>query len=182
VYFILILSAHICLGRPCSHLFSSTCCAPSVYFDLSPWSRMFLDTLVVAHPLSTFFIFYIIKGSLPCSQQPFVGPCPEPHEYSPQPPIGFLIFVAILSSHQTLRSFKKYFPFMFLIEIVNAFLIYPLRATFHSHLIFSDKITLIIFSKDHNLCSSSFCNFFIFFCLVILLKKVKSSCLMNQAP
>jgi hypothetical protein len=181
VYSILILSAHLCLGQP--GMLSSSCCALWVYSELSPWSKMYLGTLIVAQPLGTYFVSYITKCSLPCSQQPFVGLCPGLTEYSPQPPIpiSYIYFNIILPS--TLRSFKNYFPFMFLIEIVNAFLIYPVRSTFHAHLIFSVTNTLIIFSKEHDLCSSSFCNFLILFCPFILRKNVKlSQCLMNEAP
>jgi hypothetical protein len=72
---------------------------------------------------------------------------------------------------------------MFLIEIVNAFLVYPARSTFHAYLIFSVTITLIIFSKEHGLCISSFCKFLILFFPSIFREKVKlSQCLMNEAP
>jgi hypothetical protein len=52
-----------------------------------------------------------LKCSLPCSQEPSNGPCPEPDESSPQSPHTIsLRSILILSSHPFLGLFSILFP------------------------------------------------------------------------
>jgi hypothetical protein len=55
---------------------------------LIPWSRVLLEKPTVTQLVKPFME---PEGSLPCSQQPATGPCPEPDDSSPHPPYCILI-------------------------------------------------------------------------------------------
>jgi hypothetical protein len=69
------------------------------------------------------------EGSLPCSQEPSTGPYPEPDQSSPSNPI-YLRSILIV---RPLRIPSRLFPSGFLIQILYAFILAPMRATFHAH-------------------------------------------------
>jgi hypothetical protein len=54
------------------------------------------------------------EGSLPCSQKPATGLCPEPDEYSPHPYILFILRSILIKFHLYLDLpsgfFLRYFP------------------------------------------------------------------------
>jgi hypothetical protein len=48
------------------------------FIIFTPWNRVLLEKLIVARLVKKFRAFYGTKDSLPCSQDPATGPCPEP--------------------------------------------------------------------------------------------------------
>jgi hypothetical protein len=79
------------------------------------------------------------EGSSPCSQEPSTGPYPEPDRSSPSYPIS-LRSIIISSTHLRLGLPSGLFPFGFLTNILHAFLVSPIRATYPAHLILLDLI------------------------------------------
>jgi hypothetical protein len=74
------------------------------------------------------------KGSLPCSQEPSIGPYHEPGQSSPYHPILSKIHFNIIS-HLCLGFPSGHFPSGFPTKIRYAYLLSPIRATCPTHLI-----------------------------------------------
>jgi hypothetical protein len=72
------------------------------------------------------------EGSLPCLQEPFTGPYPEPDQSSPYHPIQSIL---MLCTHLRLGLRNGLFPSGFPTNILYAFLFSPIRATHPAHLI-----------------------------------------------
>jgi len=51
--------------------------------ELTPLSTVFLEKLIVTHLVKNFPLFMEPEGSLTCSQEPVIGPCPESQASSP---------------------------------------------------------------------------------------------------
>jgi hypothetical protein len=77
------------------------------------------------------------KHSLPCSQQPAIGPYPEPDASSQKPSTLILIH----SFHLRLGLPDGLLPSGLPTKILYEFLISSVRATFPAHLILLDLIT-----------------------------------------
>jgi len=91
-------------------------------------------------------LFLEPEGSLLCSQEPTIGPYTEPDESSLHlPTLFFWGSSSIITLHLCL-------PY-------GLFLLYSIHATWPTHLIIFDLITLIISDEEHKLQSSSFCSF-----------------------
>jgi hypothetical protein len=73
------------------------------------------------------------KYSLPCSQQPTIGPYPEPDESSPHINAVSLRFILILSSHLRLGLPSGLFPSGSPTNNLNLFNITPMRAICPAH-------------------------------------------------
>jgi hypothetical protein len=87
------------------------------------------------------------EGSLPYSQEPATGHCPEPFESTSQLPTVFLRSALILSSHLCLRRLSA-LPFRFSDKKkLCTFLISPKSATRSAYLILLDLISLIILGE-----------------------------------
>jgi hypothetical protein len=56
--------------------------------QLTPWSRVHLEKLIVTQLVKKFTTFYGTQKFL-CSQGPATGPHPEPDEFSPHLPTLF---------------------------------------------------------------------------------------------
>jgi hypothetical protein len=78
-------------------------------------------------------------GSLPCSQAPSTGPCPEADQFSPYHP-SYLSSVLILPSHPYPRRPSGPFPSGSLTKILHRFSFASMRATCPAHLILLDLI------------------------------------------
>jgi hypothetical protein len=50
---------------------------------LTPWSRALLEKLIGIQLVKIFQLYMEFKGSLLCSQDSAIGPCPEPGKSSP---------------------------------------------------------------------------------------------------
>jgi len=82
------------------------------------------------------------EGSLPCSQEPAAGPCPEPLESATSHPI-YPSSILIFPFHLRLVLSSGLFPKVFLNKMLHAFVIHPMRATCLVHLILPELITWI---------------------------------------
>jgi fumarate reductase subunit D len=80
------------------------------------------------------------EGSLPYSQEPSTGPCPEQNQSMPSHPIS-LKLILILPTHRPLGLPNGLFPSDFLSDILYTFLFSTIRATFPVHLILLDLST-----------------------------------------
>jgi hypothetical protein len=111
---------------------------------LTPRSRIPLENLTVAQLVKEFPHFMETEGSVPCSQEPSTGPCPEPDEPNPHPVSYFskIHFNALFPSK--CRSSK--WPLLFRSSGQNFLCIFhlPMRATCPIHFILLDSMTLII--------------------------------------
>jgi hypothetical protein len=58
--------------------------------SLTLWSRVLLDKMIFAQLAKKFPSFIEPEVSLPYSQEPATGPCPEPDESSPRPHTLFI--------------------------------------------------------------------------------------------
>jgi hypothetical protein len=92
-----------------------------------------------------------------CSQKPITGPCHEPDESSPHPPILFVQdqFNIILR----IGLLNGIFPSGFWTKIMSNHLSSPICATCSDHTILFDLIILAIFGDEYKSRSSSFCRF-----------------------
>jgi hypothetical protein len=68
------------------------------------------------------------EGSLPCSQEPAIDPCPEPDESCTHTPRSSLISILILFFHLRLCPLSDLFPSDLRKEIMSALLFSPMRA------------------------------------------------------
>jgi hypothetical protein len=82
-------------------------------------------------------------GSLPCSQQPAIGPYPEPDESSPHLLLPISVKSILISFQLYLVLPSGLYLSGFSTKILYAFFISTMRATYPSHLILLDLITLI---------------------------------------
>ena len=87
-----------------------------------------------------------------------VDPCHVTAEFSPRPVHFKLILISWLLCLRL--STDSPLPFRFSTQLLYAFGFCPVRATFSTHLILLDFVTLIIFSRKQIWRSSSFYNFF----------------------
>jgi hypothetical protein len=90
-----------------------------------------------------------LEKQLSCSQEPATGPNPEPDAYTfPHyfPKSHCNIIFPSMS-----RSSAWPLPFRFATQVLYAFHMSPLRATFFAHHILHDLITLIIFGEVYKL-------------------------------
>jgi len=78
--------------------------------------------MILTQLAKIFLAFMELRGSLPCSQKPIIGPCIEPFESSLQPHILFLKHVSILSSFLCLNFPNGLFPAMHATHPVNLIL------------------------------------------------------------
>jgi hypothetical protein len=78
------------------------------------------------------------ESSSQCSQEPSTGPYPEPVRSSPHHPNLSLRSILILSTHLRLGLPSGFFPSGFPTNILYAFLVSPIRATWPAHLIIID--------------------------------------------
>jgi hypothetical protein len=90
-------------------------------------------------------------GSLPCSQEPATGLCPEPDAFSPKPHPISQRPVLIVSSHLRLSLLSGLFPSEFTTKILYVRLFSPIYATRHAHLILHGMILLIILGEEYEL-------------------------------
>jgi hypothetical protein len=88
------------------------------------------------------------EGSLPCSQEPSTGPCPEPDQAIPPNPL-LLSFILILCTYLRLGIPIGVFMFGFTTNILYAFLCSPIRATCPVPLMILDLIILIILGEEY---------------------------------
>jgi hypothetical protein len=89
-------------------------------------------------------------SSLPCSQEPFTGPYPQPDHSNPYHPIS-LTSILILFTHLSLGLRNGLLPSSFPTNIQYVFLLSPIRATCPAHFILLDLIILIITSTPSDL-------------------------------
>jgi hypothetical protein len=85
-------------------------------------------------------------GSLPRSQEPSTGPYPEPDQSNLYH--HTLRSILILSAHLRLGLPNGLLPSGFLTNILYAFLLSPIRATFPGHLILLDLLILSILGEE----------------------------------
>lgn len=128
------------------------------------WSRVFLVNLIVlpASQESSPATFYKLGDSLSCSNELPVGPYPAPDESRPLYNPFYVRSILMLSSYLRLDILSGIFPSDFLIKILYAFLICPVRATYRTHLIRLDLI--LLFGKEFDLYLIRFT--FRYFCLI----------------
>jgi hypothetical protein len=93
------------------------------------------------------------EGSLPCSQEPSTVVYLEPDQSSLSHPTS-LSSNLVLSTHLRLRLPSGLFSSGFPTNILYAFLVSPIRATWPAHLILLVLIILIILGQEYKLCSS----------------------------
>jgi hypothetical protein len=129
-----------------------------IVYLLTYGAEPFLRSCQLCSYLRTSQHFMEPEGSLPCSQELSTGPYPESDRSSPNHPILSKIHFNI-ATHLRLGLPSGLFPSGFPTNILYAFLLSPIRATFHVHLIFLDLIILIMFGKKYKLWSSSSCSF-----------------------
>jgi hypothetical protein len=98
------------------------------------------------------------EGSLPCSQQPATGPCPDPVESSPQSSNLFPNIHSNIIFPSTYWSSEWLFPSCFQMNILYTLLISPIPVICPAHFILPDLITLIIFSEAYKLWGFSLCS------------------------
>jgi hypothetical protein len=92
--------------------------------------------------------FYGTQRSLPCSQDPFIGPNPVS-----------LRSILILYTHLRQCLPSGLFPSGFPTKLLHALLLPTIRATCLAHLILRDLIVLSILGEEYKLWSSSLCSF-----------------------
>jgi hypothetical protein len=93
------------------------------------------------------------EGSLPRSQEPATCSCPQQDKSSPfLPHPTSVTFILILSSRPRLRLQSGLFPSDFSTKTLYATLIYPISATFPSHLILDwSPILYLVRSAEHEI-------------------------------
>jgi hypothetical protein len=75
------------------------------------WSRVLHGKLIVSQLVKKFQSFMEPEGSVPCSQKPTTGHCPEPDKSSPLPPSYFLNIHFNIILQCTPRSSECSLPF-----------------------------------------------------------------------
>jgi hypothetical protein len=58
-------------------------CDYNLLYQLTLWSRVLLEKLIVAQLVKKFPAFMAPEGSLPCPQDPAIEPCSQPVIFSP---------------------------------------------------------------------------------------------------
>ena len=101
--------------------------------------------------------FSACQCSLPHSQQPATWPYPEPDRSSPCPHNTSWRTIIMLSSHLRLGLPSGLFLSGFSIKTLYTTLLSPIHATFTTHLILLDLIT--IFGEQYRSISPSLCSF-----------------------
>jgi hypothetical protein len=92
------------------------------------------------------------EGLLLCSQDPAIGPDPEPDESSPYHPSHHILVrsILILFSHLHLGLPSSLFLSGIPINILYAFLFPPVRVKRPAHFVLIEMTTLIIFGDQYN--------------------------------
>jgi hypothetical protein len=98
------------------------------------------------------------EGSSQFSQEPAIGPYPEPPESTLPPRLISLRSSLILTSHLCVGLPSGLFPLGFPTNTLYTSLFFPMRVTCLAHLIFIDLICPMLFGDVYKLWSSSLCN------------------------
>jgi hypothetical protein len=94
------------------------------------------------------------ESSVPCPQEPAIGPYPEPREFSPHPHMLFLYDPPQYYSSISGKIPQMFFFAGFPTKILYAFLTGCMRATCPANLIL-DFITVIISDEEYKLLRTS---------------------------
>jgi hypothetical protein len=111
---------------------------------LTPQSRVFLENLLVAQLLKKVSSFCV---TLPFSQQPTTGPCPEPDQSSSHP--ISVRSILKLSFHLCLGHPSGLFPLDFITELLYRFFISPMHATCLAQLPYSFSSPFLSLVSSH---------------------------------
>jgi len=67
-----------CFKVPATDSYPKPNASSSLTHSLTPWSKGLFEKLMVTQLYRNSLPFMEPEGSLPCSQEPTAGPCPEP--------------------------------------------------------------------------------------------------------